>query len=74
MKSLTTSKKPSMAHNEGKGGSIEWSFVGADQLISMMKVHKKIFVFRDIMDLAPINTSASLLEVFHLSELCYGFA
>ncbi|ESW20196.1 hypothetical protein PHAVU_006G188600 [Phaseolus vulgaris] len=63
MKSSTTSKKPSMAHNEGKGGSIEWSFVGADQLISMMKVHKKIFVFRDIMDLAPINTSASLLEM-----------
>uniref|UniRef100_A0A0R0FWY3 Hydroxyproline-rich glycoprotein family protein n=1 Tax=Glycine max TaxID=3847 RepID=A0A0R0FWY3_SOYBN len=62
MKSSTTPKKSSMAQNEGKGGSIEWSFVGADQLISMMKVHKKIFVFRDIMDLAPLNSSASLHE------------
>jgi len=58
-----------MAYNEGKGGSIEWSFVGADQLISMMKVHKKIFVFRDIMELAPMNSSASLHEVLHLYEL-----
>lgn len=69
MKSSTTPKKSSMAQNEGKGGSIEWSFVGADQLISMMKVHKKIFVFRDIMDLAPLNSSASLHEVLYLYEL-----
>ena len=55
-----------MAQNEGP---IEWSFVGADQLISMMKVHKKIFVFRDIMDLAPLNSSASLHEVLYLYEL-----
>lgn len=60
MKSSTTPKKSSMAQNEGP---IEWSFVGADQLISMMKVHKKIFVFRDIMDLAPLNSSASLHEM-----------
>ena len=65
MKSSTTPTKSSMAQNEEKGGSIEWSFVGADQLISMMKVHKKIFVFRDIMDLAPLNSSASLHEVLY---------
>lgn len=58
-----TPKKPPKAHNDGKGESMEWSFVGADQLILMMKVHKKIFVFRDIMDLAPLHTSASLSEV-----------
>ncbi|TKY71664.1 hypothetical protein E2542_SST00396 [Spatholobus suberectus] len=63
MKSSTTPTKPSMAQNEGKGASIEWSFVGADQLILMTKVHKKIFVFRDIMDLAPLNSSASLREM-----------
>ncbi|WVY94022.1 hypothetical protein V8G54_033110 [Vigna mungo] len=63
MKNFTTPKKSSMSDNEGKGGSIEWSFVGADQLISMMKVHKKIFVFRDTMDLAPMNSSSTLHEM-----------
>ncbi|KAK7412311.1 hypothetical protein VNO78_03764 [Psophocarpus tetragonolobus] len=63
MKSSTTPKKSSMAQKEEKGGSNEWSFVGADQLISMLKVHKKIFIFRDIMDLAPLNNSASLREM-----------
>ncbi|XP_047159784.1 uncharacterized protein At4g04980-like [Vigna umbellata] len=62
MKNFTTPKKSSMS-NKGKGGSIEWSFVGADQLISMMKVHKKIFVFRDTMDLAPMNSSSTLHEM-----------
>ncbi|XP_027338919.1 uncharacterized protein At4g04980-like [Abrus precatorius] len=63
MKSSTMPNKPSKVLNEGKGESIEWSFVGADQLILMMKVYKKIFVFRDIMDLAPLNSSASLHEM-----------
>ncbi|XP_014518123.1 uncharacterized protein At4g04980 [Vigna radiata var. radiata] len=63
MKNFTTPKKSSMSHNEGKGGSDEWSFVGADQLISMMKVHKKIFVFRDTMDLVPMNSSSTLHEM-----------
>lgn len=69
MKNFTTPKKSSMSHNEGKGGSDEWSFVGADQLVSMMKVHKKIFVFRDTMDLAPMNSSSTLHEVLHIYEL-----
>ncbi|KAK7327923.1 hypothetical protein VNO77_22016 [Canavalia gladiata] len=63
MKSSSTPNKPSMEQNEGKEESVEWSFVGADQLILMMKVHKKIFVFRDIIDLAPLNSSASLSEM-----------
>lgn len=63
MKSSTSPKKSSKAYNNGKGDSKEWSFVGMDQLVLMMKVHKKIFVFRDIMDLAPLHTSASLREV-----------
>ncbi|KAK7302744.1 hypothetical protein RJT34_13640 [Clitoria ternatea] len=62
MKSCNTTKKPCMVQNEGKGESFEWSFAGADQLI-LMKVHKKIFVLRDIMDLAPLNDSASLHEM-----------
>jgi hypothetical protein len=65
MRRSTSPKKPSKAnnHNDGKEESMEWSFIGMDQLILMMKVHKKIFVFRDIMDLAPLQTSASLREV-----------
>jgi hypothetical protein len=64
MRISTSPKKPSKAnHNDGKEESMEWSFIGMDQLILMMKVHKKIFVFRDIMDLAPLQTSASLREV-----------
>ncbi|OIV94342.1 hypothetical protein TanjilG_21682 [Lupinus angustifolius] len=42
---------------------MELSFVGADQLILMVEIHKKIFAFRDIMDLDPCNSSASLREV-----------
>ncbi|XP_020221527.1 uncharacterized protein At4g04980 [Cajanus cajan] len=63
MKSSTSPRKASMAQDEGKGESVEWSFVGANQLILMMKIHKKIFVFRDILDLAPLNSSASLREM-----------
>ncbi|WJX26582.1 hypothetical protein P8452_15484 [Trifolium repens] len=65
MRRSTSPKKPSKAnnHNDGKEESMEWSFIGMDQLILMMKVHKKIFVFRDIMDLAPLQTSASLREM-----------
>lgn len=63
MRISTPPKKPSKVYNDVKGESMEWSFIGMDQLMLMMKVHKKIFVFRDIMDLAPLNTSASLREV-----------
>ncbi|KAL2341927.1 hypothetical protein Fmac_009867 [Flemingia macrophylla] len=63
MKGSTSPKKGSMVQNEGKGEPIEWSFVGANQLILMMRIHKKIFVFRDIMDLAPLNSSASVREL-----------
>ena len=44
---------------------MEWSFVSADQLMLMIEVHKKILVFRDIMDLAPLNTSICLREVLY---------
>lgn len=63
MRISTPPKKPTKVYNDVKGESMEWSFIGMDQLMLMMKVHKKIFVFRDIMDLAPLNTSASLREV-----------
>ncbi|GAU47738.1 hypothetical protein TSUD_386970 [Trifolium subterraneum] len=58
-------KKPLKANHNGvkKEESMEWSFIGMDQLILMMKIHQKIFVFRDIMDLAPLQTSASLREM-----------
>ncbi|XP_057433780.1 uncharacterized protein At4g04980-like isoform X2 [Lotus japonicus] len=65
IRSSSTPKKASKAHHDDwKGGeSMEWSFVGGDQLILMMEVHKKIFVFRDIMDLSPLHTSASLSQM-----------
>ncbi|AES63765.2 hydroxyproline-rich glycoprotein family protein, putative [Medicago truncatula] len=63
MRISTPPKKPTKVYNDVKGESMEWSFIGMDQLMLMMKVHKKIFVFRDIMDLAPLNTSASLREM-----------
>ena len=47
---------------------MELSFVGADQLILMVEFHMKIMAFRDIMDLAPCNSSASLREVCDLSK------
>ncbi|MED6181670.1 hypothetical protein PIB30_021457 [Stylosanthes scabra] len=57
-------KASSKAQNEGKKGeSMEWSFVSADQLMLMIEVHKKILVFRDIIDLAPLNTSISLRDM-----------
>jgi len=51
--------KKSKANEE----SLELSFVGADQLILMVEIHKKILAFRDVMDLAQCNSSASLREV-----------
>lgn len=64
IKSAGTPKKSSKAQSKENGGdSIELSFVGADQLILMVEIHKKIMAFRDIMDLAPCNSSASLREV-----------
>ncbi|OIW13679.1 hypothetical protein TanjilG_08021 [Lupinus angustifolius] len=61
--SASTPKKFSNAKNEALGESMQWSFVSGDQLILMMEVHKKIMVLRDIMDLAPLNSSASLHEM-----------
>jgi len=43
--------------------SLELSFVGTDQLILMVEIHKKILAFRDLMDLASCNRTASLREV-----------
>ncbi|XP_058730871.1 uncharacterized protein At4g04980 [Vicia villosa] len=64
IKSAGTPKKSSKAQSKENGGdSIELSFVGADQLILMVEIHKKIMAFRDIMDLAPCNSSASLREI-----------
>ncbi|XP_015943329.1 uncharacterized protein At4g04980 [Arachis duranensis] len=66
MKGTNSSPKKqfSKSLNEGKKGeSMEWSFVSADQLMLMIQVHKKILVFRDIIDLAPLNTSISLREM-----------
>ncbi|XP_057723839.1 uncharacterized protein At4g04980 [Arachis stenosperma] len=45
------------------GDSTELSFIGADQLILMVEIHKKIMSFRDIMDLSLCNSSASLREI-----------
>jgi Wiskott-Aldrich syndrome protein len=56
-------KKSSKAQSKENVDSMELSFVGADQLILMVEIHKKIMAFRDIMDLAPCNSSASLREV-----------
>ncbi|CAJ1936398.1 unnamed protein product [Sphenostylis stenocarpa] len=56
-------KRTSKAQSKAKGESLELSFVGADQLILMVEIHKKILAFRDIMDLAPCNSSASLREM-----------
>lgn len=64
MRSSTSPKKSQKANNDDlKCESMELSFVGMDQLMLMMEVHKKIFVFRDIMDLVPLPTSASLRQV-----------
>lgn len=62
---VSTPKKSSKAQTQSKenGESLELSFVGADQLILMVEIHKKILAFRDIMDLAPCNSSASLREM-----------
>ncbi|QCD84315.1 hypothetical protein DEO72_LG2g4667 [Vigna unguiculata] len=43
--------------------SLELSFVGTDQLILMVEIHKKILAFRDLMDLASCNRTASLREM-----------
>ncbi|WJX46198.1 hypothetical protein P8452_33020 [Trifolium repens] len=56
-------KKSSKAQSKENVDSMELSFVGADQLILMVEIHKKIMAFRDIMDLAPCNSSASLREI-----------
>ncbi|KAL5054274.1 hypothetical protein RYX36_034956 [Vicia faba] len=64
IKGVSTPKKSSKAQSKENGGdSIELSFVGADQLILMVEIHKKIMAFRDIMDLAPCNSSVSLREI-----------
>ncbi|CAL0312041.1 unnamed protein product [Lupinus luteus] len=63
LKGSPSSKKSPKSQNKESGESMELSFVGADQLILMVEIHKKIFAFRDIMDLAPCNSSASLREV-----------
>ncbi|KAK7252178.1 hypothetical protein RIF29_35952 [Crotalaria pallida] len=63
LKGSLSPKRSSKAQNKEKGESMELSFVGADQLILMVEIHKQIFAFRDIMDLAPCNTSSSLREV-----------
>ncbi|XP_061349458.1 uncharacterized protein At4g04980-like [Gastrolobium bilobum] len=63
LKGSSTPKKSSKAQSKGNGESMELSFVGADQLILMVEIHKKIMAFRDIMDLAPCNSSASLREI-----------
>ncbi|KAI4299336.1 hypothetical protein L6164_032805 [Bauhinia variegata] len=55
--------KPSKAEKESNREQIECSFVGADQLILMLEVQKKIVAFRDVLDLAPCNCSASLREM-----------
>ena len=65
MKGFGSPKKSSKAQNKGNGDPLELSFVGADQLILMVEIHKKIMAFRDIMDLAPFNSSASLREVLY---------
>lgn len=62
-KKSCTPKKSSKAQSKENGESMELSFVGADQLILMVEIHMKIMAFRDIMDLAPCNSSASLREV-----------
>ncbi|XP_045820949.1 uncharacterized protein At4g04980-like [Trifolium pratense] len=56
-------KKSSKAQSKENGDPMELSFVGADQLILMVEIHKKIMAFRDIMDLASCNSSASLREI-----------
>ncbi|CAI8591197.1 unnamed protein product [Vicia faba] len=64
MRSSTSPKKSPKANNDDlKWESMELSFVGMDQLMLMMEVHKKMFVFRDIMDLVPLPTSASLRQM-----------
>lgn len=42
------------------------SFVGGEQLMLMMQIQKKILAFRDIVDLAPCNTSS-------FRKVVYGF-
>lgn len=64
MKGFSSPKKSSSkAQNKENGDPMELSFVGADQLILMVEIHKKIMAFRDIMDLSPCNSSASLREI-----------
>ncbi|XP_027348356.1 uncharacterized protein At4g04980-like [Abrus precatorius] len=62
-KGSSTPKKSSKSQSKANGESLELSFVGADQLILMVEIHKKILAFRDIMDLAPCNNSDSLREI-----------
>ncbi|MED6112191.1 hypothetical protein PIB30_059472 [Stylosanthes scabra] len=50
-------------NNNNYGDPTELSFVGADQLILMVEIHKMIMSFRDIMDLSSCNSSASLREI-----------
>lgn len=61
--SISPKKSPKSNNDDFKCESVELSFIGMDQLILMMEVHKKIFVFRDIMDLVPLQNSASLRQV-----------
>ena len=63
IKAIGSPKKSSKVKSKENGESMELSFVGADQLILMVEIHKKIMAFRDIMDLAPCNSSASLREI-----------
>ncbi|CAL5213404.1 unnamed protein product [Lathyrus oleraceus] len=63
IKGATTPRKSSKAQSKENVDSMELSFVGADQLILMVEIHKKIMAFRDIMDLAPCNSCASLREI-----------
>ncbi|KAK7362891.1 hypothetical protein VNO77_05016 [Canavalia gladiata] len=61
MKGCSTTKKPSKSQSKVNGESL--SFVGGDQLFLMVEIHKKILAFRDIMDLAQCNSSASFREM-----------
>ncbi|KAJ7946944.1 Hydroxyproline-rich glycoprotein family protein [Quillaja saponaria] len=56
-------KKLPKAKKGGLGELMNCSLVGADHIILLMQLQKKILAFRDIMDLSPCDSSASINDL-----------
>ncbi|KAJ7968508.1 putative Hydroxyproline-rich glycoprotein family protein [Quillaja saponaria] len=63
MKGSDLVKKLPKAQKEELGELMNCSLVGADYLILLMQLQKKILAFRDIMDVPPCDSSASINDL-----------